>query len=134
MSCCFPAWQVVIATRCCLDRCLLAVTLEPLQTGRSLFIILSHPSTFINFHQSIDILLPSRSAHKLNKLRSVSRHIYCLDTAYPNIYKHKCTPKINKGSVSQLSGAGERESERDLRPIQPTVLCFVFGLRCLCLF
>lgn len=122
----FCWWQMVIATRCCLDRCLLTVTVEPLWTGHSLFLILSHLSTFSNFHPSIDILVPSRSAHKPAKRKSLSRHIYRLDTAYTNIYKQKCTPKTNKGSVSQLSGDRKRERFETY-----TVLCFVFGLRCL---
>lgn len=98
MSCCFKAWQMVIATRFFfLDWCLLAVTVEQLQTGCSLFLILSHPSTFINFHPSIEILVPSRSAHEPVKCQSLSKHIYCLDTAYLNIYKHtNAHPKWTK--------------------------------------
>lgn len=126
----FCWWQMVIATRCCLDICLLTGTVEPLWTGHSLFLILSHLSTFSNFHPSIDILVPSRSAHKPAKRKSLSRHICRLDTAYTNIDKQKCTPKTNKSSVSQLSGDGKRE-RFETYSIQPTVLCFVFGLRCL---
>jgi len=127
---------MLIATRYCLDRYLLTVTVEPLWTGHSLFIILSHLSTFINFHPSIGILVPSRSAHKPAKRKSLSRHIYRLDTAYTNTHKQKCTPTTNKGSVSQLSGDGQRErfenytANSSVFSVWPEVfgLCFI----CLC--
>lgn len=94
-----------------------------------LFFILSHPLTVISFHPFTDTFIPSRSAHKPAIRQSLYRHIYRLDTTYPNIDKHKCTPRTNKASVNQLSVAGEKEIW-DLYSQLFWDLCF--GLGCLC--
>lgn len=127
MSCCFPAWQMVIPSRCSLDGGIPTVTVEPLQTGHPPFLILSHTLTLINFHPSTDILIPSRSAHK-PAMKLFKAHLQ-LSTAYPNIDKHKCTPKMNKAIVNQPLVAWDKEIW-DLYSQLFCVLCF--GLWCLC--
>lgn len=109
-----------------------------LKNGPSHFLILSHPSTFIKCHRSMVIFVLSHSSNKPTKRQIFSRHFYCLDTANPNIYKHKCTPRTYKASVNQVSGEWERFETYSIHPkVQfsralASGVCVCFVCICVC--